>query len=83
MAQLARAPPPAPFKDCQDDTDSSWHGQWPMDGSWRTIKDPQSGKKFSVWEAAYTYTGTDLKFIPTYGGGMFEALMVNQVVLET
>ncbi|CAN5630305.1 hypothetical protein BH10ACT10_BH10ACT10_16730 [soil metagenome] len=76
-------PPPAPFQDCQDDPDFSWQGQWPMDGSWKTIKDPQSGKKFPVWEGAYTYPGTNIKFIPTFGGGMFEALMVNQVVPET
>ncbi len=76
-------PPPAPFKDCQDDPDFSWQGQWPMDGSWQTVTDPQSGKKFPVWEGAYKYPGTNLKYIPPYSGGMFEALMVNQVVPET
>jgi hypothetical protein len=76
-------PPPAPFEDCATDPDFSWQGQWPMDGSWQTITDPQSGKQFPVWEGAYTYPGSDLKFIPTYSGGMFEALMVNEVVPET
>jgi hypothetical protein len=76
-------PPPAPFDDCQDDPDFSWQGQWPMDGSWTTVTDPQSGKKFPVWEGAYTYPGSKLKYIPPYSGGMFEALMVNQVVPET
>lgn len=76
-------PPPAPFADCADDPDFSWQGQWPMDGSWKNIKDPQSHKTFTVWEGAYKYTGTDLKYMPPFAGGMFEALMVNQVVPET
>jgi hypothetical protein len=77
-------PPPAPFPDCQStDPDFSWQGQWPMGGSWQTYTDPQSGKQFSVWEGHYTYPGTNLKFIPTYSGGMFEGLMPNVVVPET
>ncbi len=76
-------PPPAPFADCADDPDFSWQGQWPMDGSWQTITDPQSGKQFPVWEGAYTYPGTNLKFIPTFAGGMFEGLMANEVVPES
>jgi hypothetical protein len=77
-------PPPAPFDDCKTtDPDFSWQGQWPMTGSWKTITDPQSGKQFPVWEGAYTYPGTDLKFIPPYAGGMFEGLMVNEVVPES
>jgi hypothetical protein len=77
-------PPPAPFPDCQStDPDFSWQGQWPMGGSWQTYTDPQSGKQFSVWEGHYTYPGTNLKFIPTYSGGMFEGLMPNEVVPET
>jgi hypothetical protein len=77
-------PPPAPFADCQStDPDFSWQGQWPMDGSWQTYTDPQSGQQFSVWEGHYAYPGTNLTFIPTYSGGMFEALMPNIVVPET
>jgi hypothetical protein len=28
-----------------------------------------------VWEGHYVYPGTDLRFIPTFAGGMFEGLM--------
>jgi hypothetical protein len=76
-------PPPAPYADCADDPDFSWQGQWPMAGSWQKVTDPQSGRVFDVWEGAYTYPGTDLRFVPTFGGGMFEALMADQVVPET
>ena len=77
-------PPPAPFTDCQaTDPDFSWQGQWPMAGHWQTWTDPQSGQQFNVWEGHYTYPGTDLTFIPTYAGGMFEGLMPNEVVPET
>ncbi|HEX9041823.1 MAG TPA: glucoamylase family protein [Trebonia sp.] len=77
-------PPPAPFADCQGtDPDFSWQGQWPMAGSWQAYTDPQSGKQFPVWEGHYTYQGTDLNFIPTFAGGMFEAEMPNLVVPET
>ena len=76
-------PPPAPYDDCASDPDFSWQGQWPMAGSWQTMTDPQSGEEFGVWEGAYTYPGTDLRFIPTFAGGMFEALMANEVVPES
>ncbi|HEY2579868.1 MAG TPA: glucoamylase family protein [Streptosporangiaceae bacterium] len=77
-------PPPAPFAGCQStDPDFSWQGQWPMGGNWQAETDPQSGQRFEVWEGHYTYPGTDLTFIPTYSGGMFEALMPNVVVPET
>jgi hypothetical protein len=77
-------PPPAPFADCQaTDPDFSWQGQWPMGGSWQTYTDPQSGQQFPVWEGHYTYPGSDLTFIPTWAGGMFEALMANEVIPET
>ena len=77
-------PPPAPYPDCQtSDPNFSWQGQWPMVGSWKTQTDPQSGQNFPVWEGHYTYPGSDLTFIPTFAGGMFEALMVNAVVPET
>jgi hypothetical protein len=77
-------PPPAPFPDCAaTDPDFSWQGQWPMAGSWRMYTDPQSGQAFPVWEGHYTYPGSDLTFVPTFAGGMFEALMADQVVPET
>jgi hypothetical protein len=77
-------PPPAPYSDCQStDPDFSWQGQWPMPGSWQTYTDPQSGRQFPVWEGRYVYPGSDLSFIPTFAGGMFEALMANEVVPET
>jgi hypothetical protein len=77
-------PPAAPFADCQTtDPDFSWQGQWPVAGEWKTQTDPQSGKQFPVWEGHYTYPGSDLSFIPTFGGGMFEGLMVNNLVPET
>jgi hypothetical protein len=52
-------------------------------GYWQTYTDPQSGKQFPVWEGHYTYPGTDLTFVPTFAGGMFEGLMANLVVPET
>jgi hypothetical protein len=61
----------------------SWQGQFPYDGYWQTYKDPQSGQLFPVWEGHYTYPGTKLNYIPTFAGGMFEGLMVNEVVPET
>ena len=77
-------PPPAPFPDCQaTDPDFSWQGQWPMPGTWATYTDPQSGQQFPVWEGHYVYPGSDLSFIPTFAGGMFEGLMANEVVPET
>ncbi|HEX9067087.1 MAG TPA: glucoamylase family protein [Streptosporangiaceae bacterium] len=77
-------PPPAPFADCQStDPDFSWQGQWPMGGYWASYTDPQSGQQFDVWEGHYTYPGTNLTFIPTFSGGMFEGLMANEVVPET
>ncbi len=77
-------PPPAPFADCQaTDPDFSWQGQWPMGGYWQTYTDPQSGQQFPVWEGHYTYPGSDLTFIPTFAGGMFEGLMPNEIVPES
>jgi hypothetical protein len=76
-------PPPAPYADCADDPDFSWQGQWPMEGTWQSITDPQSGRAFPVWEGHYRYPGTDLTYIPPFAGGMFEALMVNEIVPET
>ena len=55
----------------------------PGDGYWQTYTDPQSGKPFPVWEGRYTYPDTSLRFVPTFGGGMFEGLMANLVVPET
>jgi hypothetical protein len=77
-------PPPAPYTDCQStDPDFSWQGQWPPSGYWQTYADPQSGQQFNVWEGHYVYTGSDLTFVPTFAGGMFEGLMANEVVPET
>ena len=77
-------PPPAPFADCAaTDPDFSWQGQWPMGRSWQTITDPHSGQAFPVWEGHYTYPASNLTFVPTWAGGMFEALMANEVVPET
>ncbi|MDQ2848589.1 MAG: DUF3131 domain-containing protein [Actinomycetota bacterium] len=72
-----------PPQQCTTDPDFSWQGQPAPQGYWTTIKDPQSGKKFRVWEGHYSYPGSALKFIPTYNGGMFEGLMANNVVPET
>jgi hypothetical protein len=72
-----------PPKRCSTDPDFSWQGQWPPQGHWQNYTDPQSGKVFPVWEGHYTYPGTNLKYIPTFGGGMFEGLMANEVVPET
>ena len=71
-----RTPPP---KLCP--TDPAPYG--PVTGYWHTYTDPQSGKQFPVWEGHYTYPGTSLTFVPTFGGGMFEGLMANLVVPET
>jgi hypothetical protein len=77
-------PPPAPFADCAaTDPDFSWQGQWPMAGQWQTVSDPQSHQAFPVWEGHYTYPQSNLTFIPTYSGGMFEGLMANEVVPES
>ena len=72
-----------PPKQCPTDPDYSSQGQWPVPGFWQTYTDPQSGKKFNVWEGHYAYPGTSLTFVPTYAGGMFEGLMANLVVPET
>ena len=72
-----------PPMQCASDPDFSWQGQWPMGGSWQVFTDPQSGKRFKVWEGHYTYPGSDLRFIPTFAGGTFEGLMANVVVPET
>jgi hypothetical protein len=72
-----------PPQQCSTDPDFSWQGQPAAQGYWTTITDPESGKAFRVWEGHYTYPGTSLTFLPTYNGGMFEALMADQVVPET
>jgi hypothetical protein len=72
-----------PPQRCPTDPDFSWQGQWPVPGYWQTYTDPQSHQKFDVWEGHYVYPGTNLTFIPTFAGGMFEGLMANLVVPET
>ena len=78
-------PPPSPASGCAaTDPNFSWQGQWPIAGYWKTYTDPQSGQNFLVWDGHYTYPGDpSLTFIPTYAGGMFEALMANEVIPET
>jgi hypothetical protein len=71
-----------PPQQCATDPDFSWQGQTPG-GYWQNIRDPQSHKVFRVWEGHYTYPGTSLSYIPTFGGGMFEGLMANEVIPET
>jgi hypothetical protein len=72
-----------PPKQCATDPDFSWQGQPEPQGYWTSIVDPQSHKTFNVWEGHYTYPDSSLTFIPTFGGGMFEGLMANEVVPET
>ena len=77
-------PPKAPYGNCAaTDPDFSWEGQWPMGGRWQDYADPQSHQVFHVWEGHYTYPDTNLTFVPTWAGGMFEGLMANEVVPET
>lgn len=78
-------PPKAPYDNCQaTDPDFSWTGQGPGTGYWQNYQDPQSGQTFHVWEGHYTYPDdSNLTFVPTWAGGMFEGQMVNQVVPET
>jgi hypothetical protein len=71
-------PPPQ----CPGDPGPDGQGQ-PAQGHFATIHDPQTGKAFRVWEGHYIYPGTSLRFLPTFAGGMFEALMANEVVPET
>jgi len=56
-----------------------WQGQVPQ-GANVTYRDPQSGKRFTVFEGHYTYAG--ISFVPSWGGSMFEALMPALVVPE-
>lgn len=72
-----------PPKACTTDPDFSWTGQGTGAGYWTDYTDPQSGQVFHVWEGHYTYPGTNLNYVPTWAGGMFEALMANEVVPET
>jgi Putative glucoamylase/Protein of unknown function (DUF3131) len=76
-----------PPKQCPTDPDfNGFQGQAQIpgvNGYWQVYKDPQSGQPFNVWEGHYTYPTDNSTFIPTYGGGMFEAEMDNQIVPET
>ena len=71
-------PPPQ----CAGDPSSSSQGQ-PAQGHWSLVRDPQTGRRTRVWEGHYVYPGTSLRFLPTFAGGMFEAMMANEVVPET
>ena len=64
-----RTPPP-----------SSTKPQTPV-GSTVTYTDPQSGAAYSVFEGHYSYGGTS--YVPSYYGGMFEAIAPNLVIPET
>jgi putative glucoamylase/uncharacterized protein DUF3131 len=72
-----------PPQQCSTDPDFSSQGQWPTPGYWQTYSDPQSHRRFRVWEGHYVYPNANLRFIPTFAGGMFEGLMANLVVPET
>jgi hypothetical protein len=76
-----------PPKQCPADPDfNGFQGQAQIpgvNGYWQVYKDPQSGQPFNVWEGHYTYPTDNSTFIPTYGGGMFEAEMDAQIVPET
>src|ERR1700759_1126116 len=72
-----------PPQRCPTDPDFSWQGQWAVPGQWGAGTDPLSHKQFEGWECHYVYPGTNITFIPTFGGGMFEGLMANLVVPET
>lgn len=74
-----RTQPPA---QCTGDPSDDGQGQ-PAQGGFVTVRDPQTGQRFRVWEGHYTYPGTTQRFLPTFAGGMFEALMANEVVPET
>jgi Putative glucoamylase/Protein of unknown function (DUF3131) len=72
-----------PPKRCPSDPPPLPQGQPPVGGHWVTYTDPQSHRRFPVWEAHYLYPGGSLAFVPTFAGGMFEGLMANLVVPET
>jgi len=76
LPATSTAPPPG-FTTSNFD----WQGQYPPQGYYTTINDPQSGQPYTVFEGHYTYNGT--QFVPSWGGSMFEALMPNLVVPET
>lgn len=46
-----------------------------------TISDPQSGKRFTVFEGHYSYGG--IQYAPSWGGSEFEGLMDNLIIPET
>ncbi len=46
-----------PPKQCPTDPDFSAQGQWPTPGHWHVYTDPQSHRKFNVWEGHYVYPG--------------------------
>ena len=54
--------------------DWAWQEQLPT-GATRTYQG------FDVWEGAYSYAG--MRFVPSWGGSMFEALMPDLLVPET
>lgn len=81
LPSLVPTPPATPASCLNSNSDFSWQGQWPPQGYYTTYNDPQSNKPFTIFEGNYEYNGT--KFVPSWGGSMFEGLMPNLVVPET
>ena len=53
----------------------------PPVGSTVSYTDPQSGAAYSVFEGHYSYGGAS--YVPSYFGGMFEAIAPNLIIPET
>ncbi|GAB2456281.1 glucoamylase family protein [Jatrophihabitans fulvus] len=67
---------------CAGDPSDAGQGQ-PSRGRYVTVRDPRSGQPFRVWQGYYVDPDTGRRFLPTFAGGMFEALMANLVVPES
>jgi hypothetical protein len=73
LGQVPQAHYFAPWRTFPDTCDWGWQEQKPV-GEWRTYLG------VPVFEGAYTYRG--LRFVPTWGGDMFEELMPDMFVPE-
>jgi hypothetical protein len=60
--------------------DVTWQGQVPR-GYTVTYVDPSSGQEHDVFEGHYRHRG--IRFVPSWGGSMFEGLMPGLIVPET
>ena len=69
-----RTPPP---QQCPTDPVNANTGS----GHWHTYTDPRSGKQFQVWEGHYTYPGTSLTFVPTFGAIGHRRLVLDQSMI--